>query len=133
MIACHPLVLVALHFLGSTKCLVSKACFLSTTAICLGAKPITAILNEDGLHHTLNHAIPMLDDTNLEMQQVTNVNATVTAGMLLTGSSIGRSFEANNFTIVDHLEEEHKHRQKMTIRQSEEANFGVCKKCRKRA
>ena len=66
---------------------------------------LSAIPNEDDLHHGLNHAIPMLDDTNLEVQQVTHLNATATAGMLLTP---GRSFDANNFTIVDHLEEEHK-------------------------
>jgi len=49
---------------------------------------------------------------------------------LLTGSSIGSSFEANNFTIMDHLEEEHKAKTKKTstIHQSEEANFGVYEK-----
>ena len=36
-----------------------------------------------------------------------NPNTTATAGMLLTGSSIGRSCESNNFAIVGHLEEEH--------------------------
>ena len=35
-------------------------------------------------------------------------DTTATEGMLLTGSSIGRSTESNKFAIVDHLEEEHK-------------------------
>ena len=61
---------------------------------------LCAIPNEDGLHHGLDCAISMLDNTNLEAQQVTHLNATATAGMLLKGSSIGRSFEANNFTIM---------------------------------
>ena len=90
----------------------------------------SAILNEDGLHHGLNHAIPMMDDTDLEMQQIPNkLNTTATAGMLCTRSSIGRSFESNNFTIADHLEEDHKQGGKtMTIHQSEAANFGIYKK-----
>ena len=67
-----------------------------------------AIPNEDGLHHSLNHAVLMLDDTNPEAQQVSLSNATATTGLLPTGSYIGSSFEANNFTITDHLEEEHK-------------------------
>ena len=93
-----------------------------------------AIPNEDGLHHSLDHAVPMLDDTNLEVQQVSLSNATATAGMLPTGSSIGSSFEANNFTITVHPEEENKAKtKKMTIHQCKEANFGVYKKHQKRA
>jgi len=75
----------------------------------------------------------MLDDTNLEMQHIANPNTTATVGILLTGSSIRRSFESNNFAGGDHLEEEHKlgHTKMTIIHQSEVANFGIYKKSQK--
>ena len=56
-------------------------------------------------------------------------DTTATAGMLLTGSSIGRSCGSNNFAIMDCLEEEHISKEKkMTIHQRAAANFGIYEK-----
>ena len=42
-----------------------------------------------------------------------------TAGMLHTGSSIGRAFEANDFAITDHLEEQRQKHDNSPERRSE--------------
>ena len=55
-----------------------------------------------------------------------NPNTTATAGMLLTGSSIGRSCESNNFAIMDHLEEEHISKEKENDNSPERSSELCC-------
>ena len=78
-----------------------------------------SIPNEDSLHHSLGRSVLLDHNTDLEMQQIIHLKRNATAGMLHTGSSIGRAFEANDFAITDHLEEQRQKNDNSPERRSE--------------